>query len=272
MTLVNGLKPDSQSQHELAYICTECGTVVEPLLVEFPPRFGGSRYVQRRCQCTLQKNIDAIERAKNFERNQRYERYFSFSTLGKRFNSKSFENFNASAKTSAAVKKAKQFVNKTLNATTDEERAQGLILIGPVGTGKSHLAAATFNALKESKACIFVNVPELLERIRASYSSKSNESEEDIINAVKRCDVLILDDFGAERHKGDDDWATEKLFTIIDFRYRNMRPIFGTTNCTPDSLEDKIGPRIMSRLREICDLTPCLGEDYRSRQAFERRA
>ena len=272
MTLVPGLKQDSQSQHDLVYTCTECGTVVEPLLVEFPPKLGGSRYVQRRCQCTLQKNIDAIERAKNFERKQRYERYFNFSTLGKRFNGKSFDNFNASAQTGAAVKRAKQFVNKTINATSDEERARGLILIGPVGTGKSHLAAATFNSLKELKACIFVNVPELLERIRATYSSKLNERENDIINAVKQCDVLILDDLGAERHKGDDDWATEKLFTIIDFRYRNMRPIFSTTNCTPDSLEDKIGPRIMSRLREICDLTPCLGDDYRTRHVFERRA
>lgn len=272
MTLVPGLKQDSQYQHDLVYTCTECGTVVEPLLVEFPPRLGGPRYVQRRCQCMLQKNIDAVERSKNYERKQKYERYFSFSTLGKRFNGKTFDNFNASAETATALKKAKQFVNKTINATSDEERAQGLILIGPVGTGKSHLAAATFNGLKESKACIFVNVPELLERIRASYSSKSNESEDDIISAVKQCDVLILDDIGAERHKGDDDWATEKLFTIIDFRYRNMRPIFGTTNCTPDSLEDKIGPRIMSRLREICDLTPCLGDDYRNHHVLERRA
>jgi len=272
MTLVPGLKQDSQSQHELAYICPDCGVKVDPLLVEFPPRLGGSRYVRRRCQCLLQKNIDAVERAKNYERKQRYERYFSFSTLGKRFASKTFDNFNTGAHTSAAVKKARQFVNTAINATSDEDRSKGLILIGPVGTGKSHLAAASFNELKELKACIFVNVPELLERIRASYNSKSSESEDDIINAVKQCDVLILDDLGAERHKGDDDWATEKLFTIIDFRYRNMRPIFGTTNCTPDSLEDKIGPRIMSRLREMCDLTPCLGEDYRRHQAVERRA
>jgi DNA replication protein DnaC len=220
----------------------------------------------------LLQNIEAVERAKNYERTRRYERYFSFSTLGKRFSSKSFENFKASVETTAALRKTKQFVNKMINATSDEERAQGVILIGPVGTGKSHLAAATFNRLKESKACIFVNVPELLERIRATYSPNSNEREDDIINAVKQCDILILDDLGAERHKGDDDWATEKLFAIVDSRYRNMRPIFCTTNCQPDSLEDKIGPRIMSRLREICDLTPCLGEDYRYRHVFERRA
>lgn len=273
MTLVPGLKLDSRFQHDSisAYTCEKCGSVVEPLWVEFPQNLGGSRYVNRRCKCILQENIDAIERAKNYERKMRYERYFSFSTLGKRFSNKSFDNFKTSAHTSAAVKKAKQFVDKTINATSDEEKSRGLILIGPVGTGKSHLAAATFNALKESKACIFVNVPELLERIRASYSSKSSEREDDIINAVKQCDVLILDDLGAERHKGDDDWATEKLFTIIDFRYRNMRPIFGTTNCTPESLEDKIGPRIISRLREICDLTPCLGDDYRIQRTNERR-
>ncbi|EGW40487.1 prophage LambdaBa02, DNA replication DnaC domain protein [Desulfosporosinus sp. OT] len=273
MTLVPGLEQDSRLPHELVYTCTDCGAINEPILVEFPARLGGAKYIRRRCQCMLRKNIEAVERAKNFERTQRYERYFSFSTLGKRFSSKSFENFKASKETAAALRKTKEFVNKIIKATSsDEERAQGVILIGPVGTGKSHLAAAAFNKLKESKACIFVNVPELLERIRASYSSKSNEREDDIVNAVKQCDVLILDDLGSERHKGDDDWATEKLFTIVDFRYRNMRPIFCTTNCQPNSLEDKIGPRIMSRLREICDLTPCLGEDYRYRCVFERRA
>lgn len=228
----------------------------------------------RRCQCLVQKNIDAMERAKNYERKLRYERYFSFSTLGKRFTSKTFENFALNGETATAFSKAKSFVRKINdNAGAGEggaDQVQGVLLIGPVGTGKSHLAAAVFNSLKESKACIFVNVPELLDRIRSTYNSQG-ESEEEIINAVKQCDVLILDDLGAERHKGDDDWSTEKLFTIVDSRYRNMLPILCTTNCTPDDLEGKIGSRIMSRLREMCDLTPCLGEDYRIRMASERK-
>jgi DNA replication protein DnaC len=147
----------------------------------------------------------------------RYERYFAYSTLGNRFVNKTFENFGVSEDTSKALKESKRFVHSVMNTTTDEEQARGVILTGPVGTGKSHLAAAVFNKLKGSKACIFVSVPELLARIMASYNPKSNESEDDIINAVKQCDVLILDDLGAERHKDDDDyWATEKLFTIID--------------------------------------------------------
>lgn len=274
MTLVPGPRQDSRSQHDSvsAYTCNECGAVVEPLLVEFPPKLGGSRYVQRRCPCQVQKNIEAVERAKNFERKHRYERYFAYSTLGNRFCSKTFANFRATPQTSAALKESQKFASNVMAAKTDEERTRGVMLIGPVGTGKSHLAAAVFNSLKESKACIFVNVPELLERIMASYNSKSKEREEEIVNAVKQCDVLILDDIGAERHKGDDDWATEKLFTIVDSRYRNMRPIFCTTNCTPDKLEDKIGPRVISRLREICVLTPCNGPDYRIRLASERGA
>jgi DNA replication protein DnaC len=274
MILQNGQEQDSPSQaRDLTYTCEECGKVVEPLLIDFPlGKLGGSRYVRRRCPCQVQKSIEAVEKAKNYERQTRYERYFAYSTLGNRFISKTFENYIVTPQTSPAFKESKKFVQTAINAQTDEERARGVMLIGPVGTGKSHLAAAVFNMLKDKKTCIFVNIPELLDKIMASYQAESNEKEEDILNAIKQCDILILDDIGAERHKGHDDWATQKLFTVIDSRYRNMRPIFSTTNCVPHELEAKIGSRIMSRLREVCVLTPCSGEDYRKQLASGRGA
>lgn len=267
MTQLNG--PGQDSPYPLKpdpYTCESCGKTVEPILVDFPKRLGGTRYLQGRCACEIQKNIDSVERFKNFERMNRLKRYFSFSTLGQRFTAKTFDNFHEFPENSASFKEAKEFINK---AQSNETRGKGLLIIGPVGTGKSHLGAAIFNCLSEKKTCIFANVPELLEKIRDSL--KTGESEE-IINEVKRCEVLIFDDLGAERHKHQDDWATEKLFTIVDYRYRNLLPIVATTNCKPDVLEDKIGYRIMSRLREICTLTLCGGDDYRKHLASERGA
>lgn len=252
----------------MAYTCELCGKYNEPILVEFPAALGGARYIRRRCECLQEENLKAVERFKNYGRQQYFERYFSYSTLGPRFEGKTFETFEPSAHTSAALKKAKQFVLSALNAKSPEDKAKGLIFIGPVGTGKTHLASAIYNELrKNEKACIFVNVLELLDRFRASYRVDSSESEEELLTAVKKCDLLVLDDLGAERHKRDvDDWATEKLFNIFDYRYRNYLPVIGTTNCQPADLEDKLGPRTMSRIREMCELTPCLGEDYRKRQ------
>lgn len=266
MTLTLGNAQDLAYPQELEYTCERCGSLVKPLLIEFPKGFGGSRYIKRRCECYVQENTEIIERAKNYGRIQQIERYFSYSTLGPRFTDKTFEAFEPSAQTSLALKKAKQFVITALNAKNPEEKAKGLVFIGPTGTGKSHLAAAIYNELrKHEKTSVFITVPELLDRIRATYRTQATENEDEILAAIKKCDLLVLDDIGAERHRGEDDWATEKLFTIFDTRYRQYLPVIGTTNCQPDELEEKLGIRTMSRVREICELVPCLGDDYRRR-------
>jgi len=275
MTLTNGPQPDmpSHSQSDLSFTCEECGNIVNPILVEFPKGMGGPKYIRSRCQCQVKKSIEAVEKAKDFERKIRYERFFAYSTLGQRFLSKSFENYKVSPETHDAFTNSQRFVQNVLKAQSDEERALGLLLTGPVGTGKSHLAAAVFNKLKDIKTCVFVNVPELIDKIQASYHSDANEKEEDIINALKTCDVLILDDLGAEYHKNiNNDWATQKLFTVIDNRYRHYRPLFITTNCLRDELETKIGSRIMSRLAEMCVFNFCGGKDHRLQSGNGRGA
>lgn len=219
--------------------------------------------MRRKCSCEIEEYLQTLEQFKNHERKQRTEQVLSYSSAGERFLDKTFEQFLPSAQTGNALRRAKQFVLSVLNASN---RVRGIIYIGPVGTGKTHLAASIYNELRNNgRACVFSTVPELLDRIRATYRTESIESEDGILGALKKCDVLFLDDLGAERHKGED-WAAEKLFTIFDARYRNYLPIIGTTNCQPNDLEEKLGARTMSRIREMCELVPCLGDDFRRQQ------
>ncbi|KLU61865.1 DNA replication protein DnaC [Peptococcaceae bacterium CEB3] len=247
-------------------MCEDCGKLVKPILVEFLPALGGSRYLKGRCTCSVDRHNEIVRRATEYEKQRQVASYFGWSTVGKKFNSKTLEDFEPKSGTSAGLRRAHRFL---ADAKAGRDIVKGFMLVGPVGVGKSHIAAAIFNQLtKQGKACIFQNVPELLDTIRATYSVTASSSEADLLRVVKQCDILILDDLGAERHReGGNDWATEKLFTVFDYRYRNDLPIIVTTNCQPDILEDLIGKRISSRIREMCDLVAVPGDDYRKQRA-----
>ena len=144
---------------------------------------------------------------------------------------------------------------------------QSVILGGPNGCGKTHLAVACLSeSLKNGRVGVFVLVPELLQEIRESYSSSAPCQIE---KAVKDADLLILDDLGSEKTT---DWVGERLFTIIDSRYINKKQTIITTNAeTLEQLTVMIGDRgdkICSRLYEMTEdnkvwLRNC--KDYRKR-------
>jgi DNA replication protein DnaC len=120
-----------------------------------------------------------------------------------------------------------------------------LVLHGPSGTGKTHLAAAICNyqrALQEDKRqlTLFLVVADLLDMLRSGY--KSGDYEE-LLELCMTVDILLLDDLGVEK---ESDWAAEKLFQIVNHRYNHQLPLFVATNKPLDDLE----PRIYSRLSD----------------------
>ena len=140
-------------------------------------------------------------------------------------------------------------------------RPQGfLILAGDVGVGKSHLAAAIANfqaAQDDPRLTLFFIVPDLLDMLRSGYGRGDYEA---LLTLTRDCDLLILDDLGTESQT---DWASEKLFTLINHRYQAWLPTVVVTNCALEDLE----PRLRSRLMErgFAQHVILSGDDYRLR-------
>lgn len=120
-----------------------------------------------------------------------------------------------------------------------------LLLHGGYGCGKTHLAAAIANArLAAGQPVMFVNAPDLLDHLRATFGPGSEVSYDDLFERVRNVPLLIVDDLGAE---SPTQWATEKLYQIFNHRYNASLPTVVTSNVELDRFD----PRLRSRLVDM---------------------
>lgn len=134
---------------------------------------------------------------------------------------------------------------------------KGIMFLGGVGRGKTHLAGAIARYVIENHhvPVMFKSYAMILEEIKINFEGDKKELER-----VCNTPLLVMDDLGQEKQS---DWNKEILFKIINSRYESMSPIVVTTNCTPMSLQDNIGEAIFSRLFEMCDKVKVSGKDHR---------
>jgi DNA replication protein DnaC len=152
---------------------------------------------------------------------------------------------------------------------------RGLLFMGSVGIGKTHLAVSILCGLVEKGVnCLFYEFGSLLKEIQNSYNPVSQTSEFSVIQPIFDADVLVLDELGASKPT---DWVRDTMMHIINTRYNDKKLTIFTTNYldarrrdTEETLEDRIGTRLRSRLYEMCQTIMIEGEDYR--KTFDKGA
>jgi DNA replication protein DnaC len=163
---------------------------------------------------------------------------------------------------------------------------KGLLLIGPIGVGKTHLAVGIIRALIFEKGipCLFYDYRELLKEIQNSYNASVQTTEFEVLRPVLQSEVLVLDELAAARST---EWVEDMVSHILNTRYNERRTTIITTNyCNlppggdaesersgsyraaaranrEETLGDRIGERMRSRLHEMCRIIEMQGVDYR---------
>ena len=147
---------------------------------------------------------------------------------------------------------------------------RGLLFMGTVGVGKTHLSVAILQGLMtKGVGCLFYDFGSLLKEIQDSYSKISHTSELSLLAPVFNTEVLVLDELGASKPT---DWVRDTMMHIIGKRYNEQRLTIFTTNYsdarrgTEETLEERIGVRLRSRLYEMCKTVVVEGEDWRKKR------
>lgn len=211
----------------------------------------------RRCRCRTQGAQGNLSAAANIPR---------------RYSECSFQNFyNVEGNTTIfnAFGRSSHLVQDY--PATDK----GLIFMGPVGVGKTHLAVAILRGLLEKGVgCLFYDFGSLLKEIQDSYNHISKTSELSVLAPVYQAEVLVLDELGASKPT---DWVRETMMQIIGKRYNDKKLTIFTTNyldtrrtASEETLEDRIGVRLRSRLYDMCKTIVVEGEDYRRLRATQQ--
>lgn len=186
------------------------------------------------------------------------QRILAENGIGRKYRDITLNDITAIKGQESAYNEATDFLKRF----SADRNTKGFGLFGGVGSGKTYIAAALVNQICNIRIDNFTEyekeeayfgrglVPTPARFISCIELLESLKSDSGIIRKYKIAKLLIIDDLGTARIT---EWADEKLFEIIDYRYSQELPIIFTTNVTPAELKDKMDKRTIDRLKEMCN-------------------
>ena len=243
----------------MAEVCSKCDGMGMRVV-----RHPNGRFAAEPCECRFERRMATLLERAHIPK--RYE-HCSFDSYEAQFP-------GADRSLAEARLKAQGFVDG-YPVTTE---GRGLLITGSIGVGKTHLSVGILQSLIVEKGVrgLFCDYRELLKEIQHSYNPQVHTTELDILRPVFDAEVLVLDELGASKPT---EWVWDTVAHILNTRYNDKRTTIITTNYADqppggvatgpqramrdETLGDRIGERMRSRLAEMCVVVEMRGTDFR---------
>jgi DNA replication protein DnaC len=220
-----------------------------------------------------------VSRACECQDLQREERRLAAARVPDRYKDYDLDGFHILHESDPSIARAYQYARKFVEAYPVDTAGKGLLFTGSIGVGKTHLAVGVLRRLIRERGVkgLFCDYRELLKSIQNSYNPQVATTELELLRPVFNAEVLVLDDLGAQK---PNEWVWDTVALILNTRYNNRQTTIITTNY-PDmpagggaktdveraareqTLGDRIGDRMRSRLAEMCIAVEMKGADFR---------
>lgn len=256
-----GSLPDDYIGSDGLLYCGRCNTRKEREIIWFDNK---PKKVPVMCKCRAEEERLKKEQMQKEEEMRSIQRAKISSMMDDTFRTACFANYQIRNGNERHLKVAKKYC---IEFSKMYERNQGLLFWGTVGTGKSYTAACIANYLLEANTSVVMTS---FVRILQEMQGFDREREETFTNKLNSVKLLIIDDLGAERST---DYALEKVYGIIDNRYRAKKPLILTTNLTLRQMQEATDiryARIYDRIFEMCYPMEFSGVSWRKREAAQR--
>jgi DNA replication protein DnaC len=228
------------------------------------------RMVARSCECRI---------------NGRPARMLARARIPRLYEDSTLDNYEIFRGAHESLRAARLMAHRFVDGYPVETDGKGLLLTGSVGVGKTHLAIAVLRALVTSRGAsgLFYGYLDLLKEVQNTYNRQVATTELDVLSPVFNAEILVLDEFGASKPS---EWVSDIIAHILNTRYNERRTTIITTNfpnleelpkgdwaklneaekaVRSETLGDRIGERMRSRLLEMCVTVEMHGADFRKK-------
>ncbi len=225
---------------------------------------GAGKWVSRPCTC---------------QEMEREERRIAAARIPQRYRDCTLDAYEIYHGADRSLAEALQTARKFVDAYPVDTAHKGLLFTGSIGVGKTHLAVGVLQRLVRERGVrgLFCDYRELLKNIQNSYNPQVNVTELELLKPVFAAEVLVLDDLGAQKPS---EWLWDNVALILNTRYNDKMSTIITTNYSDlpaaagalndveragreQTLGDRIGDRMLSRIAEMCIRVKMTGKDCR---------